>query len=207
MTAIDPPSPDSRPTGLLGQNLAPSAWVARFLAGAPAGKPALDVACGAGRHARHAAALGFDVIAVDRDPRIVEALAGEPRISANVFDLEAGAPWPYATGWFGAVIVTHYLHRPLFSDLAAAVAPDGVLIYETFALGHERYRKPFNPDFLLRPNELLDPALTAGLVVIAFEHGDRPGGADGRNGGVVQRLAAVGPEHPWVRAEPRTLDD
>lgn len=204
--APDRPS-DGRPAGLLGHGLPPSAWVMRYLAGAPAGKPVLDLACGAGRHARAAAERGFDVVAIDRDPAIAAALADEPRVSPHVHDLEAGLAWPYAPGHFGAVIVTNYLHRPLFADLAAAIAPDGVLIYETFALGHERYRKPFNPDFLLGPNELLAPALTAGLVVVGFEHGHRPPLADGRNAGIVQRLAAIGPEHPWIHAEPRTLDD
>lgn len=198
---------DSRPAGLLGQGLPPSAWVMRYLAGAPAGHPVLDLACGAGRHARAAAALGFDVVAVDRDPAIAAALADEPRISPHVHDLEAGLPWPFPPGRFGAVIVANYLHRPLFPDLAAAIAADGILIYETFALGHERYRKPFNPAFLLGPNDLLAPALIGDLVVVGFEHGHRPPLADGRNAGIVQRVAAVGPAHPWVRAAPRTLDD
>jgi SAM-dependent methyltransferase len=201
---------DGRPAGLLGVNLPPSPWVARFLSGAPAGREVLDLACGGGRHARLAARLGFGVVAVDRQPEIVAALADEPRISPMVFDLEVGAPWPFEPGRFGAVIVTNYLHRPLLADISAAISDDGVLIYETFAVGHERYRMPSNPDFLLKPNELLPPVLAAGLVVVGFEQGERPlgpdGRADGRDGGIVQRIAAVGPAHPWAFATPRSLD-
>ncbi|MBP0651356.1 hypothetical protein J8J40_30290, partial [Mycobacterium tuberculosis] len=61
------------------------------------------------------------------------------------------------------------------------------------------------PEFLLKPNELLPPALAAGLVVVAFEQGERPnGGPDGRGGGIIQRIAAVGPDHPWAFTTPRT---
>jgi hypothetical protein len=81
--------------------------------------------------------------------------------------------------------VTHYLHRPLFPALGAALAQGGMLIYETFAVGNERFGRPSNPDFLLRPGELLDAF--AGLTVIAFEQGEvnRPRPA------VIQRIAAI----------------
>jgi hypothetical protein len=67
--------------------------------------------------------------------------------------------------------------------------PGGVLIYETFAEGNERFGRPRNPDFLLKPGELLALAQTAGLTVIAYEHGEvaapRPA--------VIQRLVARKP--------------
>ena len=59
-------------------------------------------------------------------------------------------PWPLGTGYDG-IVVTNYLHRPLLPAIAQALAPGGVLIYETFALGNERFGRPRNPDFLLRP--------------------------------------------------------
>jgi len=64
-------------------------------------------------------------------------------------------------------VVTNYLHRPLLPAIANALAPEGILIYETFALGNERLGRPRNPDFLLRPGELLQAF--ARLTVIAFE--------------------------------------
>jgi SAM-dependent methyltransferase len=156
----------------------PSAWVARWAPLITRG-PVLDVASGAGRHARFFKDKGLDVVAVDRD---AQAIAGVAFVRA---DLEDGSPWPFPGGRFGAVVVTNYLHRALFPVLASSLDDEGVLIYETFMIGNERYGKPSNPDFLLRPGELLSafPSLTP----IAFEQGtvERPKPA------VVQRLCAV----------------
>lgn len=83
-------------------------------------------------------------------------------------DLEDGAIPDFLGGAFAAVVVTNYLHRPLLPALRAAVAPGGLLIYETFAQGNERFGKPSNPDFLLRPGELLE-GLDGRLRVLAYE--------------------------------------
>jgi SAM-dependent methyltransferase len=144
----------------------------------------LDLACGHGRHARHLSALGFAVVAVDRDPAALATLEGSRGIEARVADLEASA-WPFAAASFDGVVVTNYLHRPLFGNLVASLRAGGVLIYETFAAGNEQYGRPGNPAFLLRPNELLESV--APLAVIAFEQGrvSRPKRA------VIQRVCAV----------------
>jgi SAM-dependent methyltransferase len=163
-----------------------SSWVARFDAALPPG-PVLDLACGGGRHLRHFHARGHPVTGVDRDLTGVADLAGVAGVELIAADLEAaGAPWPLGDRRFAAVVVTNYLWRPLLGAIVAAVAPDGWLIYETFARGNERYGKPRNPDFLLRPGELL-AAVAGDLAVVAYEHGTltRPGPA------VVQRIAAV----------------
>lgn len=144
----------------------PSPWVQRF-AGliAPAGR-ALDVACGGGRHSRYLAGLGLQVTAVDRDTQVCAALADCPGVRVIVADLE-GAAWPFSGERFDGVVVTNYLHRPLLSVLRDSLAPGGVLIYETFAAGNERYGRPSNPEFLLRPGELLE--LCRRLRIIAYE--------------------------------------
>ncbi|WP_313706004.1 class I SAM-dependent methyltransferase [Massilia sp.] len=167
--------------------LPPSPWVRRFAPLVPHGE-VLDLACGSGRHARLFAQLGHPVLAVDRDPAALEAAAG-PGIVTLAHDLEAdGARWPFAAGRFAVIVVTNYLHRPLMADLAASLAPDGVLIYETFALGNEAYGKPSNPAFLLRPGELLELAAGAGLRVLAYEDGVVREPKPAR----VQRLCAAG---------------
>lgn len=166
----------------------PSPWVARFAALANDGE-ALDLACGSGRHARLLAARGLRVLALDRNPEALRAAAG-PGVTTMEYDLEAeGAPWPFAAGRFAAIVVTNYLHRPLFARLAASLRPDGILIYETFAQGNERYGKPSNPAFLLAPGELLRLAQDGGLQVLAYEDGhvEHPHPAQ------VQRLCAAGP--------------
>ena len=71
---------------------------------------------------------------------------------------------------FDAIVVTNYLHRPLFGHLIDALAPGGVLVYETFAAGNGSIGKPSNPAFLLEPGELLE-AVRGRLRVIAYEDG------------------------------------
>lgn len=172
-----------------------SHWVRRF---APLVGPGevLDLACGGGRHARHFAALGHPVLALDRNPEALTDAAGQG-VATLAFDLEDGvSEWPFAPGRFAGIVVTNYLHRPLFGRLARSLAADGVLIYETFSIGNEAYGKPSNPDFLLHEGELLALAAYNGLRVIAFEDGltATPKAA------MVQRLCAVGPDFSRSKA-------
>ncbi|MCC2110785.1 MAG: class I SAM-dependent methyltransferase, partial [Hyphomicrobiales bacterium] len=135
---------------------APSDWVVRFIAGVPADGTVLDLACGGGRHLRLARDRGHPVVGLDRDLAGVADLAGTDHVRLIEADLEDGSPFPLAGEYFAGIVVANYLYRPLFADIAPALAPDGVLIYETFARGHERHGRPSNPDFLLRPNELIE---------------------------------------------------
>ena len=159
------------------EHLPPSAWVERW-APLVARGPVLDVASGSGRHARVFAGRGLEVVAVDRDPQPV------PGVRLVRADLEDGGPWPFAGQRFAAIVVTNYLHRPLMKTLEEALDDQGVLIYETFMLGNEKFGKPSNPAFLLRPGELLEAF--AALTVLGFEQGivERPKPA------AVQRLCA-----------------
>lgn len=162
---------------------APSLWIVRFAAQLAAGARVLDVACGHGRHARWLAQRGCRVTAVDIDAACGASLADVPAVSFVQADLE-GAPWPFGGQTFDAVIVVHYLHRPLLPLLEAALAPGGLLLYETFAAGNGRFGRPRNPDFLLQPRELLQAF--AALRVLAFEDGLQTAPA----AAMVQRLAA-----------------
>ena len=132
-----------------------------------------------------AAGQGMEVDAVDRDPAALAALRGVDGVRARQLDLE-GESWPLAGERYDAVVVANYLHRPRFDALLALLAPGGVLIYETFMAGNERFGKPSSPAFLLQPGELL-ARMPAGWMPVAFEQGEiavpRPA--------VVQRLCAV----------------
>lgn len=184
-----------------------SPWVQRFAPLIPGGE-VLDLACGNGRHSRYLATLGHAVVAVDRRPDALAATAG-PGIVTSDIDLEAaGATWPFGPNRFAGIVVTNYLHRPLLADMVQSLAPNGVLVYETFADGNAAFGKPANPDFLLRAGELLDLARQQGLRVIAYEDGivnaggsgsaEQGGKAGGRgaNRAMVQRLCAVKAEFP-----------
>lgn len=157
---------------------APSAWVERWAPLITRGR-VLDLACGSGRHARFFMNRKIQVVAVDREPQDI------PGARFLRTDLEDGSPWPLPGEQFEGVVVTNYLNRRIFPDIMRALKPEGVLIYETFMLGNERYGRPSNPAFLLRPGELLQAF--AGLAVQGFEEGpvDLPKPA------MIQRLCAL----------------
>jgi SAM-dependent methyltransferase len=151
---------------LMHQSLAPSPWVQRWSPLIRPGGTVLDVACGSGRHLRWLQQRGLAVTGVDRDAAALAAL--QPWGEVIVADIE-NAPWPLAGRRFDAVVVTNYLWRALLPVLRESLAPGGVLIYETFAVGNERFGKPSNPAFLLQAGELLD--LCRPLQIVAYEDG------------------------------------
>ncbi|MDE2599489.1 MAG: methyltransferase domain-containing protein [Rhodocyclaceae bacterium] len=163
----------------------PSSWVQRFSPQIATGGDVLDLACGQGRHSRYLAELGYRVEALDRDAAALASLQAVPGVTARLADVEDG-PWPYHARQFDGIVVTNYLHRPLLPLLINAVGEGGVLIYETFMLGNERFGKPSNPHFLLRPGELLE-VVRRRLHVVAFEEGE----VDAPHPAVVQRLCAT----------------
>jgi SAM-dependent methyltransferase len=175
----------------MSRQTALSPWVERFAHLAPAGVPVLDVACGAGRNARHFLKLGHRVTATDISLSDVLDLEREDRVTLIKRDLEDGSVWSFGTQTFGTVVVTNYLHRPILPALVAAVAFGGVFIYETFAQGNEAFGKPSNPDFLLKPGELVE-AVRGTLQIVAYEHGR----IEGEQPAVRQRICAVNKSGP-----------
>ncbi len=151
-----------------------SDWVVQHATKIKPGGRVLDYACGSGRHTIYLAKQGFQVLAIDRDS---ESLAQIKETQAQKYpdwaletlnlDLES-ANWNLTElGAFDGVVVTNYLYRPHLMKLPDLLKPDGVLIYETFALGNEAYGKPSNPDFLLKPNELLN--LAEKMRILAYQ--------------------------------------
>ena len=194
----------------------PSPWITRFaplVPGDVAGGAVLDIAAGGGRHARVFLERGLRITAVDRTAEPLMWLTETYRDRAEVIevdledDREGGGEnhlkgggrnhkSPFGPGGvldgrtFAGVVVTNYLHRPLLPGLIAAIAPGGVLIYETFARGNEAFNRPRNPDHLLKSGELLE-AVRGKMDVIAYEHGLIE--KDAAIPGVIQRICAEKP--------------
>jgi SAM-dependent methyltransferase len=194
---MPPPSNGlARLARLLGERAGvpgPSSWLIESADLLPAAGPvgrtagsapprALDVACGSGRHALLLAAAGFEVHAIDRDAAAIEALraaAGKLGLAlrAEDGDLEAGDADPAAflgpAGAYDLILVIHYLHRPLFPALVRALAPGGLLLYETFTVDQAACGHPRNPAFLLEHGEL--PRLVAPLEIVRQRDGEFDG--------------------------------
>jgi SAM-dependent methyltransferase len=166
----------------------PSSWLLANAHLLPHAGRALDVASGRGRHALWLAARGLRVRAIDRDGVALEALRSASRdlglaVDAEVQDIEVGCP-DLGSG-YSVIVVVNYLHRPLFPALRAALAPGGLLLYETFLESHGERRPPSRPEHLLKAGEL--PLLVAPLEILT----QREGEFDGRLvAGVVARVPA-----------------
>ena len=191
----------------------PSPWVVRFAPLVKAQGCVLDLACGGGRHSRYFLEQGNKVVAIDRsiDADAVADLSDNPACEIICADLETNEAvfeklGELAEHSFDAIIVVNYLHRPLFNYFINALAPGGILIYETFARGNEQFTQPRNPDHLLKSAELLNLA-QGELDVIAYEHGIDE---KRRLSVVIQRICAIKPEGPSKRedgeAEPKNLN-
>ena len=155
-----------KPVVPMHSTVSPSDWVCRWTHLIPVGARVLDLACGSGRHMQWLQQQGLRVLGVDRDASSLASASAFGEVLQA--DLENQA-WPLTGQNFGGIVVTNYLWRALWPELLAALQPQGVLIYETFALGNQTVGKPANPDFLLRHGELL--SVCEGLRIVAYEDG------------------------------------
>ena len=156
----------------------PASWLIENIGLLPRGQSVLDVASGRGRHALYLAAAGWSVHAVDRDAEALAALRVAAQglsgsVTTETLDLETSPPPSLGVERYGGVLVFNYLHRPLMPAIVDAVAPGGVLIYETFTVGQARRGRPTNPAFLLEDGELR--TLIAPLAVLRAREGDVDG--------------------------------
>ena len=119
----------------------------------------LDLAMGDGRNSIFLATLGFKTEGVDISPEAVQkaqesAQAHGVELDACVVDLE-NAPH-IKPARYDVIICFRYLQRSLIPHIKNGLRSGGVVVYETFTTDQIRFGKPKNPDFLLKPNELLD---------------------------------------------------
>jgi len=174
------------------QTLSPSSWVIQFVSRIQKGGEILDIACGRGRNTRFFLDHGHSVVAVDRNLERLGELCNHPKVSAMEVDLEGTQPWPFQKSRFAGIVVTNYLYRPLFPRFIESLDDNGVLIYETFAKGNERFGHPRNPDYLLEDGELLQ-RFGPSLYIISYEQLE----LGEPNPAVLQRIAAIKNPNPW----------
>jgi hypothetical protein len=122
-------------------------------------------------------------------------------LDLELSDSPKQSDWPLLTDRFGGIVVTNYLFRPLMPDLLSSLREGGVLIYETFAKDNGLFGKPSNPDFLLKPGELLGLASPRPeFHVLAFEDGY----VSDPKSAMVQRICLI--RGPVGSAESRCID-
>ena len=151
----------------------PASIVRELLPLLPAG-PALDIACGTGRHALFLAARGQHVTAVDFSSVALDVLEvrarsmrvpvrrseslhepGRPRrggLELMQADLERTH---LPERCYDLVLCIQYLQRSLFPQIGRALRPDGVLLFETYTRAQLEFAGgPRNPAYLLETGEL-----------------------------------------------------
>ena len=116
-----------------------SEWVRRFYGQIPKNGLFLDLAGGSGRHTRFLTQKGFKLLLLDNDIAKAKDLQGVENIVLMEYDLEDGRTLPFPRSSFQGVVVTNYLYRPIFPQLLNLLDDGGILIYETFAVGNEKY--------------------------------------------------------------------
>ena len=140
----------------------PTPFVAFCLPHLPDQGRALDIAAGAGRHTTALAQHGLRVDAVDisgrglrlaRERAVAAGLTPGRQINLILADIER--PWlPQAD--YDVILVSFFLHRPLFPLIRERLRPGGWLIYESFTIDQAAVPTdhPIRPHFLLKRNEL-----------------------------------------------------
>lgn len=120
---------------------------------------ALDLACGLGANALFLAQQGLETLAWDTSRVALTKLQASAaclrlKVQTRQRDCEQHPPEPES---LDVLVVSHFLYRPILNALAESLRPGGILYYETHTLERPVYLSgPSNPDYLLKPGELLD---------------------------------------------------
>jgi SAM-dependent methyltransferase len=124
---------------------------------------ALVLAMGEGRNAVYLAQNSFDVTGVDISEVAIEKcnkLAQERNAAMNavVADL---TDYDMGEAQFDLITNFYYYDPSIFPQVIQALKPGGMFILEQFSVDHLKYREtsrfgPRNPDYLIKPNELLE---------------------------------------------------
>ena len=144
----------------------------------------LDFASGNGRNCIPLLNKNIVVTAIDKDQEKLNQYQNFNNINTICFDLETNEEWPLERDYYDVIIVVNYLFRPKIKKLMTLLNKDGLLFYETFSVGNEKYRSPKNPDFLLKDKELIH-VFGQELIPICFYDGQ----IKGKNISIKQRAS------------------
>lgn len=163
-------------------------WLLALAPTLPDSGCALDLACGRGRHALFLAEQGLSVTALDSSTEALAQLRSEAarralEIEIRQVDLEVAPQLPVAS--FDVVLLFFYLQRSLLPHLREAVRPGGLALLRTFSSAGPFPGGPANPDYVLRPGELLK--IFAGWEILRHEEGLEPSSKGGSLAGIVAR--------------------
>lgn len=147
---------------------APSSFLHSNAESLPASGLALDIAAGQGRNSVFLAKRGLATIALDISTRALEkcvslARASNVQIEAAAVDLTS---FIVPSKAFDVIVNFNYLQRNLASGIIEGLKPGGLLVFETMTMDYLRYKPDFNPDFLLRPGELVQ--MFRGLRLVKY---------------------------------------
>ena len=116
----------------------------------------LDFASGNGRNCIPLLNKNISVTAIDKDQEKLNKIKNFNNVNTICFNLETKERWPLDKEFYDVIIVVNYLYRPKIEKLINLLKKNGILFYETFSQGNEKYGSPKNPNFLLKNRELLD---------------------------------------------------
>ena len=158
----------------------PAAFLRKHGGSIGSGGTALDIAMGAGQNAVFLAQLGFDVTGVDRSAsavKLARQYARDRGVSINAIAADM-LDWQFPEHQFDLIIDFYFLERELLPRIKAGLKKGGLLVFETYPLAPQDFDGPHNPDFLLRPNELLEAFLD--FFVLYYHERIEADGAGGR---------------------------
>lgn len=151
-----------------GKDRSPSILLVEYLPILSKGK-ALDIACGEGRNAIYLARHGYDVDAVDISEEALKKgreTAGDLKVNFLAADLEK---FRIPEESYDLIINFNYLQRSLINSIKSGLKRGGIVIFETYTVEQQAFGKPNNPEFLLKPNELL--RMFSDLHIVYYREG------------------------------------
>ena len=134
----------------------PSLFLKKMIHELPHGT-ALDLAMGTGRNAIFLAKNGYVVDGIDSSEVAIEkfcSLAQKDSLPVNAKHADL-TNYQIAKNTYDVILNFYFLERSLFPHIMKGLKQDGMLLFETYTTEQPKYGKPHNPDYLLKPNELL----------------------------------------------------